>query len=48
MWTIGGQESHDRVCRRLALRTGAAVLSVDHRDLGHDEEPFSVISELGR
>ncbi|MDQ0585456.1 alpha/beta hydrolase [Streptomyces rishiriensis] len=31
MWTIGDLESHDRACRRLALRTGTAVLSVDFR-----------------
>lgn len=31
MWTIGDLDSHDRACRRLALRTGAAVLSVDFR-----------------
>jgi len=31
MWTIGDLESHDRVCRRLAVRVRAAVLAVDFR-----------------
>lgn len=31
MWTIGGLDSHDRLCRRLALATGAPVLAVDYR-----------------
>ncbi|WP_405697860.1 hypothetical protein [Streptomyces sp. NBC_01185] len=31
MWTIGDLESHDRACRRLALRTDTAVLSVARR-----------------
>ncbi|MFE2870764.1 alpha/beta hydrolase [Embleya sp. NPDC059259] len=31
MWTIGGLESHDRLCRRLALAARIAVLAVDYR-----------------
>jgi acetyl esterase len=30
-WTIGGLDSHDRICRRLALESGVAVLAVDYR-----------------
>lgn len=30
-WIIGGLESHDRACRRLATATGLAVLAVDYR-----------------
>ena len=30
-WTIGSLESHDRVCRRLADGSGAAVLAIDYR-----------------
>jgi acetyl esterase len=33
MWTISGLDSHDRLCRRMALATGSAVLAVDYR--GH-------------
>ncbi|MFJ5776313.1 alpha/beta hydrolase [Streptomyces sp. NPDC093094] len=42
MWTIGDLESHDRVCRRLALRTGAAVLSVDFRRAPEHPWPAAV------
>ncbi|MGW1989297.1 alpha/beta hydrolase [Embleya sp. NPDC001921] len=31
MWTIGGLESHDRLCRRLALAARTSVLAVDYR-----------------
>ncbi|MFI6580820.1 alpha/beta hydrolase [Embleya sp. NPDC050493] len=31
MWTIGGLDSHDRLCRRLALAARVAVLAVDYR-----------------
>jgi epsilon-lactone hydrolase len=30
-WTIGGLDSHDRMCRRLAEGSGAAVLAIDYR-----------------
>jgi acetyl esterase len=30
-WTIGDLDSHDRICRRLALAAGVAVLAVDYR-----------------
>jgi acetyl esterase len=30
-WTLGGLESHDRTCRRLARRADVAVLAVDYR-----------------
>ncbi|MCX5215122.1 alpha/beta hydrolase [Kitasatospora sp. NBC_00240] len=42
MWTIGDLESHDRACRRLALRTGAAVLSVDFRRAPEHPWPAAV------
>lgn len=30
-WTIGSLETHDRICRRLADGSGAAVLAIDYR-----------------
>jgi len=30
-FTIGGLETHDSLCRQIALRSGAAVLAVDYR-----------------
>lgn len=30
-WTIGSHETHDRICRRLADGSGAAVLAIDYR-----------------
>ena len=30
-WVVGGLESHDKVCRRLANLSGCAVLAVDYR-----------------
>jgi acetyl esterase len=42
MWTIGDLESHDRLCRRLAFRTGAAVLSVDFRRAPEHPWPAAV------
>jgi acetyl esterase/lipase len=30
-WTMGNLDTHDRICRRLARASGAAVLSVDYR-----------------
>ncbi|MFG2164900.1 alpha/beta hydrolase [Micromonospora chersina] len=42
MWTIGDLESHDRACRRLALATGTAVLSVDFRRAPEQPWPAAV------
>ncbi|MFE9957315.1 alpha/beta hydrolase [Micromonospora sp. NPDC005299] len=42
MWTIGDLESHDRACRRLALKTGTAVLSVDYRRAPEHPWPAAV------
>ncbi|MGW9193784.1 alpha/beta hydrolase [Micromonospora chersina] len=42
MWTIGDLESHDRACRRLALTTGTAVLSVDYRRAPEHPWPAAV------
>lgn len=41
-WTIGNLESHDRVCRRLADGSGAAVLAVDYRLAPEHPWPASV------
>jgi acetyl esterase len=41
-WTIGSIESHDRLCRRLAHSTGAAVLAVDYRLAPEHPWPASV------
>jgi acetyl esterase len=41
-WTIGGIETHDRVCRRLADGAGCAVLSVDYRLAPEHPWPASV------
>lgn len=30
-WTMGDLDTHDRICRRLALAAGVAVLAVDYR-----------------
>jgi acetyl esterase len=30
-FTIGGLETHDSLCRQLALRSGAAVVALDYR-----------------
>lgn len=30
-WTVGSLDSHDRMCRRLARDSGAAILAVDYR-----------------
>jgi acetyl esterase len=30
-WVLGGLESHDRLCRALAARSGATVVAVDYR-----------------
>jgi acetyl esterase len=42
MWTIGDLESHDRVCRHLALKTDTAVLSVDFRRAPEHAWPAAV------
>jgi acetyl esterase len=42
MWTIGDLESHDRACRRLALKTDMAVLSVDFRRAPEHPWPAAV------
>ncbi|MFJ6838718.1 alpha/beta hydrolase [Streptomyces sp. NPDC091209] len=42
MWTIGDLESHDRACRRLALGTDTAVLSVDFRRAPEHPWPAAV------
>lgn len=41
-WTLGSLESHDRVCRRLAAGSGAAVLAVDYRLAPEHPWPASV------
>jgi acetyl esterase len=41
-WTIGSIETHDRLCRRLADGTGAAVLSLDYRLAPEHPWPASV------
>lgn len=41
-WTIGGLDTHDRICRRLAHRSGAAVLAVDYRLAPENPAPAAV------
>jgi len=41
-WTIGGLESHDRICRRLADGSGAAVLALDYRLAPEHPWPASI------
>ena len=41
-WTIGSLESHDRMCRRLADGSGAAVLAIDYRLAPEHPWPASV------
>jgi acetyl esterase len=41
-WTIGSLESHDRVCRRLADGSGAAILAIDYRLAPEHPWPASV------
>jgi acetyl esterase len=41
-WTIGNLESHDRMCRRLADGSGAAVLAIDYRLAPEHPWPASV------
>jgi acetyl esterase len=42
MRTVGDLESHDRLCRRLALATGTAVVSVDYRRAPEHPWPAAV------
>ena len=41
-WTIGNLDSHDRMCRRLADGSGAAVLAIDYRLAPEHPWPASV------
>ena len=41
-WTVGSLESHDRMCRRLADGSGAAVLAIDYRLAPEHPWPASV------
>ena len=41
-WTIGNLETHDRMCRRLADGSGAAVLAIDYRLAPEHPWPASV------
>jgi acetyl esterase len=41
-WTIGSLDTHDRICRRLAHTSGAAVLSVDYRLAPEHPAPAAV------
>ncbi|MCB0873579.1 MAG: alpha/beta hydrolase [Thermoleophilia bacterium] len=41
-WSIGSVETHDRVCRRLAARTGAPVVSVEYRRAPEHPYPAAV------
>lgn len=41
-WTMGSLESHDRICRRLADGSGAAVLAIDYRLAPEHPWPASV------
>ena len=41
-WTIGSLDSHDRMCRRLADASGAAVLAIDYRLAPEHPWPASV------
>ena len=42
MWTVGSLDSHDRLCRRMALATGSAVLAVDYRRAPEHPAPAAV------
>ena len=41
-WTIGSLDSHDRMCRRLADSSGAAVLAIDYRLAPEHPWPASI------
>lgn len=42
-FTIGGLETHDSMCRQLALRSGVAVLSLDYRLAPEHRFPAAVL-----
>ena len=46
-WTIGSLDSHDRICRRLAQGSGAAVLALDYRLAPEHPWPASVDDTVG-
>src|SRR4051794_41614499 len=46
-WTIGGLDTHDRICPRLAHTSGAAVLLGDYRPAPQHPAPAAV-EDLGR
>jgi acetyl esterase len=46
-WTIGSLDSADRVCRRLAAGSGAAVLALDYRLAPEHPWPASVDDAVG-
>jgi acetyl esterase len=46
-WTIGNLESHDRLCRRLADGSGAAVLAIGYRLAPEHPWPASVDDTVG-
>ncbi|QDT13569.1 alpha/beta hydrolase [Planctomycetes bacterium K23_9] len=41
-WVLGSIKSHDVLCRRLALQSGAAVVSVDYRRPPEDPFPAAI------
>ena len=41
-WTIGDLDTHDRACRRLAARSGAAVLALEYRLAPEHPAPAAV------
>jgi acetyl esterase len=47
-FTIGGLETHDSLCRQLALRSGAQVLALDYRLAPEHRFPTAVDDTLGR
>jgi acetyl esterase len=46
-FTIGGLETHDSLCRQLALRSGAAVLALDYRLAPEHRFPIAVDDAWG-
>jgi acetyl esterase len=48
MWTVGNLDSHDRLCRRMALATGSAVLAVDYRRAPEHPAPAAVDHQTTR
>ena len=45
-WTIGSLETHDRICRRLADGSGAAILAIDYRLAPEHPWPTSVVDTV--